>query len=399
MARSALTICCRRLASSRIATCTRPIAFRNGQTNRYSSSSSGSLPSPIPTIETSTPTRASYSRRPPIIRSPPRSEIIIPDPANIDIKHQHENDALTPVNHMKLLTTEDTPNQKTDNMIYFAVFASSMVFYIYMIVTHVPEIQSLIPDDFRPMMVQEVIPLTHDSMLMRFCTDMPIARRAPWDEKGIPIPSHVVIKDHTCEIGRKYTPVTYATNHFDVVVKVYPEGSVSRFLGKQLAGDKVYIRGPLVSMPYESNMADEIGMIAGGTGITPMYQLIKRILRNPDERTRITLLYGSKSEKDILLHNELEILQSAHPDRFKVHYIVDEPLEATEWKGERGFVSQAMIQKYMPPPTLQKSLVLVCGPEGMVRHVAGTKRSEESQGPISGILGQLGYGQNQVFKF
>ena len=219
----------------------------------------------------------SYSRRP-LIRRQPTLEIKhtdllpqpstsanalpIPVPNDTSVSVQAKDaDNQVSVHHMKLLTSEETPNSKTDNVIYFIAFASTIVFYGYMLATHEPELQSLIPDDFRKMTLQEVIPMTHDTILLRFQTVMPIAKRPPWDEKGIPVPSHVIIKDHTCEIARKYTPVTYATNHFDVVVKVYDDGSVSKFLQKQLPGDKVFIRGPLVSMPYQANMADEIGMV------------------------------------------------------------------------------------------------------------------------------------------
>ncbi|TPX39870.1 hypothetical protein SeMB42_g06216 [Synchytrium endobioticum] len=366
-------------------------------------------------------TPISYSRRPPIPRKLPsnaRTAELLPHPSTSPTPttmtmtvpasaYAVPSDDATSnavVHHMKLLTTEDTPNSKTNNIIYFVVFASSMAFYAYMIATYEPEIQSLIPSDFRCMTVQQVIPMSHDSILIRFLTDMPIARRPPWDEKGIPIPSNVVIKDHTCEIARKYTPVTYTTSYFDVVVKVYEDGSVSKFLHKQLPGDKVYVRGPLMSMPYKANMADEIGMIAGGTGITPMYQLIKRILRDPDEKTRITLLYGSKTEKDMLLRNELEILQSAHPNRFKVHYLIDgvsssAPNSRALENVTVGHVGEDIIRKHMPSPAKPKSLVLVCGPEGMMKYVAGSKPSQDTQGPIRGLLGQLGYTQNQVFKF
>ena len=99
-----------------------------------------------------------------------------------------------------------------------------------------------------------------------------------------------------------------------------------------------------------------------------MYQLIKRILRDPDEKTKITLLYGSKSEQDILLKNELEILQSAYPKRFKVHHIIDKLAsnpDSTEWEGGNiGYVNESLIKKYMPVPDGKKSLVLLCGPEG-----------------------------------
>jgi ferredoxin-NADP reductase len=66
-------------------------------------------------------------------------------------------------------------------------------------------------------------------------------------------------------------------------------------------------------------------MIAGGTGITPMYQLIKHILvhepNNAD--TQMWLLYANQSVDDILLREELDALAAAHPRRLRVWYTVD----------------------------------------------------------------------------
>jgi cytochrome-b5 reductase len=59
-------------------------------------------------------------------------------------------------------------------------------------------------------------------------------------------------------------------------------------------------------------------MIAGGTGVTPCYQVATAILKDPRDTTKISLVFGNISEDDILLKQELEDLAAAHPDRFKV---------------------------------------------------------------------------------
>jgi len=37
-------------------------------------------------------------------------------------------------------------------------------------------------------------------------------------------------------------------------------------------------------------------MISGGTGITPLYQIINSIINNKDDKTFTTLIYGNKGE-------------------------------------------------------------------------------------------------------
>ena len=58
-------------------------------------------------------------------------------------------------------------------------------------------------------------------------------------------------------------------------------------------------------------------MLAGGTGVTPMYQVANAILKNPADKTQITLLFANVSADDILIEDELTNLQALSP-QFKV---------------------------------------------------------------------------------
>ena len=59
---------------------------------------------------------------------------------------------------------------------------------------------------------------------------------------------------------------------------------------------------------YTPNMVKSFGMIAGGTGIAPMYQIITAILKNPEDKTKIHLVYANVTESDILLKKNWTIL-------------------------------------------------------------------------------------------
>ena len=41
--------------------------------------------------------------------------------------------------------------------------------------------------------------------------------------------------------------------------------------------------------------------IAGGTGITPIYQVFREIVNMPDENIDLRLLFANKTKKDIIL--------------------------------------------------------------------------------------------------
>lgn len=66
---------------------------------------------------------------------------------------------------------------------------------------------------------------------------------------------------------------------------------------------------------HEYARVKHIGMIAGGTGITPMLQIIRAVLRNKDDKTVMWLIFANQTEEDILLREELEAFPK---DRLKV---------------------------------------------------------------------------------
>ena len=72
-------------------------------------------------------------------------------------------------------------------------------------------------------------------------------------------------------------------------------------------GDVVEFKGPVGRFVYEgegmfaknrkSKKATKISMIAGGTGINPFIQILRKILDNPHDMTQVSLIYANKSEK------------------------------------------------------------------------------------------------------
>jgi ferredoxin-NADP reductase len=74
-------------------------------------------------------------------------------------------------------------------------------------------------------------------------------------------------------------------------------------------------------------------MLAGGSGITPMYQVLTTILSDRSDRTKVSLIFGNIGEQDILIREELDALALKHPDRFKLYYVLNTPPEG--WTGAR----------------------------------------------------------------
>ncbi|KAI8081304.1 uncharacterized protein BX664DRAFT_340089 [Halteromyces radiatus] len=218
-----------------------------------------------------------------------------------------------------------------------------------------------------------------------------------------PVPSCVYIKDDAIQVMRPYTPINanpYRDGFIDLIVKRYSNGSVSRTLAGYPLDEPVFVRGPMIEeYQYEANTKDEIGMIAGGTGISPMYQVIKHILENPQDRqTKLWLIYANKSERDILLKQELDALCEQYQDRLKIMYVLEYP--SKEWQGEQGRITSEMIVKMLQNGKQgHRRLIFVCGPDGMMNSICGQRARDYSQGKLTGILAQLGLTSKEVWKF
>jgi cytochrome-b5 reductase len=163
-------------------------------------------------------------------------------------------------------------------------------------------------------------------------------------------------------------------------------------------GQQLEFKGPIPKYPWSPNKHSHIALIAGGTGITPMYQLLRAIFKNPEDKTKVTLFFGNIKEEDILLKKELQDLENTYPQRFRAVYVLENPPES--FNGEKGYITKDLLKTFLPEPKEENIKIFVCGPPPMYKAISGVKKSPSDQGELDGsILEQLGYSKDQVYKF
>merc|ERR1712146_528873 len=124
---------------------------------------------------------------------------------------------------------------------------------------------------------------------------------------------------------------------------------------------------------YPFNDKKSIGMIVGGTGITPMIQALHCILGTKDDSSKVAMLYGSKTWKDILAKETLDAWTASCGDRLSVtHVLSEEPTEGSSWTGARGFITREMIEANFPKPD-SDCLIFVCGPPALYNVFSGPR--------------------------
>lgn len=202
------------------------------------------------------------------------------------------------------------------------------------------------------------------------------------------------------KLSRPYTPITDVDQkgYVDLLIKRYETGKFTPlFFDKVKNGDTVQFLGPAPKYKWEPNKHQTVALLAGGTGITPMYQLMRAIFNNPEDRTKVLLIDCNISEDDILLKKEFDIYRRKFPDRFQVIYLLDKPLGQYD-SSLPPRVNREIFEKYLPKPG-SDSKIFVCGPPGFYKAVSGEKQSVKKQGPLTGILAELGYTADDVYKF
>ncbi|CAF9906611.1 MAG: NADH-cytochrome b5 reductase [Alectoria fallacina] len=199
---------------------------------------------------------------------------------------------------------------------------------------------------------------------------------------------------------RPYTPISDPDEpgHVDLLVKRYPDGKMSNHLHSLVPGQTLSFKtGPLLTYEWTPNKHSQIALITGGAGITPMYQLTHAILKNPEDKTKVTLIFGVNSDADVLFEPELRELEKKFPDRFRAVYTVSNPTASSRFP--KGYVTRELLKAHIPSPEERDVKVLFCGPPAMEKAIAGSKGFMGSQGGVGGILKEMGYSSDQVFKF
>lgn len=64
-------------------------------------------------------------------------------------------------------------------------------------------------------------------------------------------------------------------------------------------GSQLLFKGPIPKYQYKPNVFDRGLCIAGGAGITPIYQLISHSLGMPEDKTKWTLVFSNVTDDDI----------------------------------------------------------------------------------------------------
>lgn len=176
-----------------------------------------------------------------------------------------------------------------------------------------------------------------------------------------------------------------------VSVKRVKKGLVSNHIADQLTiGSRVDVMPPQGRFYtyLEESQRKTYYFFAAGSGITPLMSTLKTILE-AEPQSIIHLIYGNRSEQEIIFKDQLGGLSSRYQHQLFVTHVLSQPRREKSglfgmfskgtltWQGETGRITKGFALKYLAenPSNTKESVYMICGPGGMIEDVEAALES------------------------
>lgn len=200
----------------------------------------------------------------------------------------------------------------------------------------------------------------------------------------IPTGTHVKVRlPSDKQVTRPYTPARFNAGKCELLVRVYPGGVMSQYLASLKEGDAISMMGPTGLHKYGLDgpgsfqhgrrhkwQTKNVVMLAGGTGVTPMLQIINAAVNDPNDNTKLTLVLFNSKCADVMMLETLQELAPRSNGQLTVVFAVSETVPE---KHASCFVKQSLrdledLIDFIPSSPIEEdkddTMVCVCGPPG-----------------------------------
>jgi len=165
-----------------------------------------------------------------------------------------------------------------------------------------------------------------------------------------------------------------------VTIKRVENGEYSRrLLDYAKVGDELTVIGPsgFFTLPEDPHPYKRLFFIAAGSGITPVYSLIKTALHTRPQQ-ELVLIYSNRSHESAIFYDGLRQLEQQFAARFKIEWLFSasrnlERARLSKW------LLEILLKEHARAP-LQETLFYLCGPFDFMR-MAGIELLEDGAHP------------------
>lgn len=189
------------------------------------------------------------------------------------------------------------------------------------------------------------------------------------------------------EIRRAYSMCSSPEeDHLTVAVKRVPNGIVSNYIHDQVKpGDEIEVSPPegRFFTKLDPDQRKTYYLIGAGSGITPLYSILKTILE-VEPKSNVFLLYGNRDEDSIIFRQGLDTLQKRYEGQLYVEHVLSQPKtergkglggffgkKTANWTGKTGRINEQAMAEFLEenPPRSKEVEYFICGPGGMIHAV------------------------------
>ncbi|MCS6821840.1 MAG: ferredoxin--NADP reductase [Microscillaceae bacterium] len=163
----------------------------------------------------------------------------------------------------------------------------------------------------------------------------------------------------------------FANEPPSVAIKRVAEGKVSNFLNDTLKEGYT-----LTSLPPKGVFTTDLSahqkrhfvFFAGGSGITPIFSLLKSVLL-VEKESKVSLIYANRNIHSIIFKQDLEQWQQQYANRFQMIHILEQA-PSLSWQYPTGYLTPEMIKELLaqlPQMNIRDTEYFMCGPAPMMQ--------------------------------
>ena len=184
---------------------------------------------------------------------------------------------------------------------------------------------------------------------------------------------HVPINGTVEKRAYSFSSNPYTDKDLKISIKRVEKGLVSNYLHDTLkVGDKLEVDDPAGSFYIEpkSNAQKQYVLFAGGSGITPIFSILKSVL-STEPNSKVLLIYANQTTESIIFHNELKALSVQYPENLKVEHIISSN-KTYKANYHPGLATKLLIDRMLAKHHLTYDsdfLYMICGPFGYMEKI------------------------------
>lgn len=149
------------------------------------------------------------------------------------------------------------------------------------------------------------------------------------------------------------------SNIFELIIVLVEDGLGTNYLFKHIhVGDELLFRGPSGVFTLPDELEHDYFMICTGTGIAPFRSMVTDAWHNKKKVKNMYLIFGTRTQKDLLYYSELQELASQYPN---FQYLPT--LSRESWNGRTGYVHDIYRELAANKPDAH---FLLCGWKNMI---------------------------------